>query len=69
MESYVPVVALAGIARLQIMTTEEREKAARTACFKIGQELAKAGWRIAVYGEDYSISMRELIPVATGVLL
>jgi hypothetical protein len=45
MESYAPIVALAGSARLQIMMTEERETAARNACFKLGQELAKAGWR------------------------
>lgn len=52
MESYSPIVALAGSARLKIMGIEQKETAARNACFRLGQELAKAGWRIAVYGDD-----------------
>jgi len=52
MEAYRPIAAIAGSARLEIVGNEENEKAARQACYEIGQELAKAGWRIAVYGDD-----------------
>lgn len=52
MESYTPIVAIAGSARRKIVGDENREALARAACAEIGQELAKAGWRIAVYGSD-----------------
>ena len=67
MESYSPIVALAGSARLKIMGIEQKETAARNACFRLGQELAKAGWRIAVYGDDKDY-IEAMLGLCCGVL-
>lgn len=52
MESYRPIIAIVGSARAEIIGNQEREKIARAACYALGQELAKAGWRIAVYSSE-----------------
>jgi hypothetical protein len=44
------VIAIVGSARTVIV--QDKEIAARKACSELGQELAKAGWKIAVYSSD-----------------
>jgi hypothetical protein len=52
MESYRPIIAIVGSARSEILPDQEKEKAARKACNELGQKLAAAGWRIAVYSSN-----------------
>ena len=50
MEAKGPVIAIVGSARAGIVGSQEAN--ARAACRELGQELAKAGLRIAVYSSD-----------------
>lgn len=50
MENDGPIVAIVGSARAEI--TANLEADARRACQELGKELARAGWRIAVYSAD-----------------
>jgi hypothetical protein len=66
MEADGPIIAIIGSARAGIVGTYEQQ--ARTACTALGQELAKAGFRLAVYSSDPSFIEADIVSgfVAAG---
>jgi hypothetical protein len=62
-----PIIAIVGSARKDIMG--EKEADARRAAQQIGTALAKAGWRIAVYGSDPDYIERDVVKgyIAAGI--
>jgi hypothetical protein len=67
MESEQPIVAIVGSVRRQVVGEQEQE--ARLACAELGRELAKAGWRLAVYTSEKDFIEPDVVSgyVASGL--
>ncbi len=61
MEPDLPIIAIVGSVRPEILTRSEREKDARAACNELGRELAKEGWRIAVYSANTDFIEQDVV--------
>lgn len=62
MASSKPLIAIVGkFADANEKFDDETENRARAACRKLGEELAKRGWRIAVYANDQRFIDREVV--------
>jgi hypothetical protein len=61
MKSDLPIIAIVGSIRPEILTTGQNEETARKACNELGRELAKEGWRIAVYSSDRAFIEQDIV--------
>ena len=59
MGTYKPIIAVVGSARAAI--TGNQEQAARLTCNALGVELAKAGWRVAVYSGEADFIEQDVV--------